>query len=101
MTSFDQFACPVMSAAACLKHYNAGTLFRHEVSELISAQLLSKLHMPFHRGAVELEHTLSQIHSDHHAIHIAFLSAAWLNQRFLRTLQCRLGRAATTPSTVV
>ena len=91
--------CPVARARAGLEHHHRRGLPGHERPELLARQLPAELHLTPHRGSVNLENALCQIHPDHRILHPAALSASWPSEHHDRgTSRCRPGRAATTPS---
>lgn len=67
-------ACLAMRAAISFEDNNAGALpgyEGYEPPELLACQLLAELHMPPHRGPVDMENALCQVHPDHRIPHFA------------------------------
>ena len=64
----DQFARPVMRAAASLHHHHCWRLLRHELPELRARQLLAVLNLTRHPRRVQLKNILGQIHADHDSL---------------------------------
>lgn len=97
MAEFPLLAGPEAGATTSFEDHDRLGLFCHETTELLACQPLAKLHVPRHRGDMDLENTFCQIHANHHILHVAVFSVSLLSAARLRHIAMRSGEGGNHP----
>jgi len=78
VTKRFHLARPEVRATTGFKDHQAEVLLGHKHGGLLSRELFAELHFSGPQRAVNLENILCQINPNHHILHLAVLSVAWL-----------------------